>query len=63
MVRSAHNSCAPCARAIIKRKVFIPEGTHIIGNQKTGRRVYIDLSWAKKKAKVAQAYWLIVEEE
>ena len=63
VVRSAHNACALCAWATIKRKPFKPDGMHVIGNQRTGRRVYIDLSWAKTKVRVACPYWLIVVEE
>ena len=64
IVRSTFKPCAACARAKIKTKAIVPDGMHEIGNQITGRQVFIDISSTKTKGpQVARPYWLIIVEE
>ena len=57
IVRSAYRPCAACARAKIKTKAIVPDGQHEIGNQITGRMVFIDISSVKTKGlQVARPY-------
>ena len=65
-VRKASVPCASCVVAKMKRKTIIPTKGHIIGNQRTGRRLFIDISSVRFRESgkmTSKLYWLIIVEE